>query len=160
MFKQFLNQNDSPCSFVFCFLPLLPLSLDTNRFQIILNRVKPPDFHLPSGFPRNTFFAVQYYIYFNVLTHTSHTIKIIIFLYHSSSASPALLIVCHMLYISVLNFLFSRPGSPSTINLHCVCFTGSLSGVLIKFCSTSLIGSIPNTRTVHSVTIWRKIVKL
>lgn len=85
--------------------------------------------------------------------------KPLYFCCYSSSVSPALLIFCYMLHISVLNFLFSRPRSPPTINLHCACFTGSLSDVLITFYSTTVIGSIPNTRTIQSVTISRKIVK-
>ena len=60
MFNQCLLQNDNPWRSVFCFIPP---SLDTHRFQtfstefIHLNFVLPAPL-LPTGFPRNAFFAV------------------------------------------------------------------------------------------------------
>jgi hypothetical protein len=129
----------SPYSFLHLLTPIdfWSFSIQSNHFNF-----GPPAFPFTSGFPRSTSFTVQCYIYCITLIHTSYTTQTLYVYYHSSSASAALLSICHRLYISVWNFVFSRPGSPPTINHHCVCFTGSLPGVLIKFSSTSVIGSI------------------
>jgi hypothetical protein len=101
-FNQRLNQNDSTCSSVFyIFLYLLtPINFRLSSIQSNFLNFDPTDFHFPSGFPRNTFYAIQYYIYFAILKHTSYRIKTITFLlpFKHRLASTLYRLPCHIYF--------------------------------------------------------------